>query len=158
MKIYTKKVFFSEADLNRCGMIGVARNAAGWARGMNLGKEREDYGFETHINGALAEYAASVILRLPWCPVIGKLDKGGDLPGWGIKSATRMNDHLIVQKDELDTLQYGLVYVNPHFAMWLGWMHGAEAKNEDLYWTWAGSRPGCTKSSFWIPTTDLVRP
>ncbi len=134
-----------------------------WVTCRELGRKfengRNDLGIERDAVGAVAEYAVAKQYNRCWVPHLGVLDTNiGDVANLQVKSITKPNFSLIVQKDDNPTFPFLLVYVNfekPAFAQMMGWIMGKDAK--DGKWLKHAGEAGIHQTAFFVPQSALCK-
>lgn len=136
-----------------CGLVGLSRNAGAWKDGRQLEAGRRDFGIESHVLGAMGEFAVARLLDRNWEPLVGELDTTrGDVGRVQVKSVTRRGLSLIVRPQDPKDAFYVLMLVSMHDAQVLGWLTGAEVKVAQ-FWREAGH--GVHATAHFVPEENL---
>lgn len=122
---------FKDLDRQICALVGMARNSNASNHRMSMHR-RTDMGVETHIRGAMAEFATAFILQLNWRPIADGRDTAyGDVGGLQVKSIGNKNDRLCIPAHNLDdNFPYLLAYVTMERAELLAWVWGRDIRRD----------------------------
>jgi hypothetical protein len=149
------KIEFSTLDRMVCGLVGLSRNSSAAEHGMRLSPGRKDLGIETHVVGAMAEYAVARALNINWHPVTGTVDTyRGDVGKIQVKSIKDPRHKLIVQLHDLEEFKYVLCHVSMTEVTLLGWIEGVDAKIK----RWLEEEDplrGIHQSAYFVPQYNL---
>jgi hypothetical protein len=120
-----------------------AVNEAQGLRGRNGGASFGNKALEIHLLGAAGELAVASHLGMKDLVYKETEAKRGscDLPGIDVKTRSRHQYDLIVQKNEPPEKKYVLVTIQDKTTLLHGWIHGGEAMQEKFWADPAGGRP-----------------
>ena len=118
-------------------------NEAKGLRGRNGGASFGSKALEIHLLGAAGEMAVASYLGMKsFLYQATEAERGScDLPGIDVKTRSKANYDLIVQKNEPAEKKYVLVTIQDKTTLIHGWIHGGEAMQEKFWADPAGGRP-----------------
>jgi hypothetical protein len=130
--------------------IGRARHATHERVGRRDAKVDRRAGESIHVQGALAEQALAVALKLEWDGAFKPLDEwhvwrreGGDVQGIEVKATHRVDGCILLQAHNRSTNAFVLVltlrHAYPTFFI-VGWKFGDEIR-QDVFWDTSMPRP-----------------
>lgn len=139
---------FNPTEFTHVALAGFLRQCE------NINKKRPEaygqatYGFDIHIQGALAEAAVAKFLDKFWGP--GKL-RATDVGQYQVRSTPNKPPYLCLHPNDSNDAVFILVLVRGVRAALMGWTTGREGKKQE-YWgdKWKTNRP-----AYWVPHIDL---
>lgn len=148
-------VRLSAEEIESAALVGVRRNVYNLAHGRRNRYGHVGLGWDAHIEGACAEFAAAKALGEEWRPQTEELDDDvGDLgAGRQIRSTTRPNGRLIVHEADADDHKFLLAIVLLPDVKLAGWLYGREAKRPEF---WADPSKK-NRPAFFVPQSALRR-
>ena len=134
------------------GMRRQAVNEAKGLRGRNGGASFGSKALDIHLLGAAGEMAVASYLGMKHELYKEVEAKRGsyDLPGIDIKTRSKHQYDLIVQKDELPEKKYVMVTIEHKTTLLHGWIYGGEAMKEKF---WADPARG--RTAYFVPKENL---
>ena len=143
-----------EVTLNRweiaiSGFVGVLRQSEAIGRKLKS-KMAPENPFEIHVNGAAGEMAVAKALNLYWKGGINEFKNADIGDHIQVRCRSKDGDALIVRDGDSDTEYFVLVTGKPPSLKVIGWLRGAEAKQEK----WV-SNPGGRGNAYFVPQQAL---
>ena len=134
------------------GMRRQSVNEARGLRGRNGGASFGSKALEIHLLGAAGEMAVASHLGMKsFLYQATEAERGScDLPGIDIKTRSKHQYDLIVQKNEPPEKKYVLVTIENKTTLIHGWIYGGEAMQEKFWADPARGRP-----AFFVPKENL---
>jgi hypothetical protein len=147
------EIKLSFAEIIVSGNAGVLRQVSALRDQLHDPDAHHRDPMDSHVAGAVAEYAASKYLGLPWNPAIGIRWAGevdGDVRGIEVRGTSHPHGGLIGHDYSFNDRPYLLVLTHrsPTFTM-RGWLWGHEIK-QARFWRADFPRP-----AFLVPQRDL---
>jgi hypothetical protein len=113
------------------------------------GASTDENGWQKHIVGAIGEFAVAKALNQYWPGADMELAARGDVSRLQVRSTTRRDGRLIVNRTDRDDAAFILVTGVPPKLTIPGWIEGAAGKNEAWWQTYNG------RSAFFVPQSAL---
>lgn len=127
-------VSLSADEIEAAAIVAVKRVAYNVGMGRNIRYGERGWGWDRHIEGAIAEYVAAKVVDGVWTPSTTTLDYAGDVgDGRQVRSTSWRNGKLIVHEEDPDDHKFLLAIVQLPTVRLAGWLFGHEAKKPQFW-------------------------
>lgn len=145
------EVELSWAEVEMAAHVGARRQIDSLRRGLPDKHGYEGSGWDNHVEGAMGEITVAKALGRYWNGSIGTFKSGGDVGKIQVRCRSKLDYDLIIRTDDRDADWFVLVLGRCPRYWVVGYISGAEAKQEQWLQNHGGRPP-----AYFVPQSALT--